>query len=219
MTDTDIREEIEAYAAAHSSAEPLHLYEITRAAHIHLLHGRMCSGHMQGRLLAMLTHMIDPESVLELGTYAAYSTLCIAEALRPESRIVTIEHNDELEDFIRTQLERSPDGRKIDLRIGDALRLMSDMEDETFDMIFIDADKRQYPAYYGESMRLLKPGGYILADNTLWDGHVTDPAYDRDAQTAGIRLFNDMVADDSRVEKVMLALRDGLTLIRKIPCQ
>ena len=207
---------IRQYAEHHSSPEPPELYETVRAAHIHLINGRMCSGHLQGRLLTMLTRMARPRRVLELGTFAGYSALCIAEGLEKDATLTTIEHNDELEDFILSRFATSPYARHINLMIGDALALMKDMADSSYDMIFIDADKRQYPAYYGECMRLLAEGGYILADNTLWDGHVTDPAYDRDPQTRAIREFNEMVAADRRVEKVMLPLRDGLTIIRKI---
>ncbi|MDE7159760.1 MAG: O-methyltransferase [Muribaculaceae bacterium] len=204
------------YAERHSSPEPPELYETVRAAHIHLINGRMCSGHLQGRLLTMLTRMACPRHVLELGTFAGYSALCIAEGLSDGATLTTVEHNDELEDFILSRFAASPYADRIRLLIGDALALMRGMEDASCDMIFIDADKRQYPAYYEECMRLLRRGGFILADNTLWDGHVTDAAYDRDPQTRGIRAFNDLVAADPRVEKVMLPLRDGLTIIRKI---
>lgn len=209
-------EDLQLYAERHSSPEPPELYETVRAAHIHLINGRMCSGHLQGRLLTMLTRMARPQRVLELGTFAGYSALCIAEGLEPGAIVTTIEHNDELEDFILDQFARSGYSDRIRLLIGDALELMAGMEAESCDMIFIDADKRQYPAYYEECLRLLRPGGFMLADNTLWDGHVVDPAYGRDPQTAGIRRFNDTVAADSRVEKVMLPLRDGLTIIRKV---
>lgn len=209
-------DELRLYAERHSSPEPAELYETVRAAHIHLVNGRMCSGHLQGRLLTMLTRMVCPERVLELGTFAGYSALCIAEGLNPGAMLTTIEHNDELEDFILAQFARSACGDRIRLLIGDALELMDDMRSGEYDMIFIDADKRQYPAYYEACMRLLRHGGFMLADNTLWDGHVTDRSYDRDPQTRAIREFNDIVAADTRVEKVILPLRDGLTIIRKI---
>ncbi len=208
-------ETIEEYAEAHTSPEPEHLHRLVRSANLHLVNGRMCSGHQQGRLLAMLTAMARPRRVLELGTFAAYSALCIAEALADDARLLTIEHNDELEDFIRARLAESPHGHKVEPLFGDALELMADMEDASFDLIFIDADKRQYPAYYRQAMRLLAPGGTILADNTLWDGHVADIAYERDPQTRGIREFNELVAADTETWQVVLPLRDGLTIIRR----
>lgn len=210
-----MNQEIENYAESHSSPEPEGLHRLVRAANLHLVHGRMCSGHLQGRLLAMLTAMAAPRRVLELGTFAAYSALCIAEGLTDDARLVTIEHNDELEDFIRARLAESEHGHKVEPLFGDAMELMARMPDANYDLIFIDADKRQYPDYYREAKRLLAPGGTIIADNTLWDGHVTDPAYDRDPQTRGIRTFNDLVAADPEVTQVMLPLRDGLTLIRR----
>ena len=208
-------QDIDRYAEEHTSPEPDELHNLVRAAHLHLVHGRMCSGHLQGRLLTILTAMAAPKRVLELGTFAAYSALCIAEGLADDARLVTIEHNDELEDFIRERLSESAHGRKVEPLFGDAMELMSAMESGSYDLIFIDADKRQYPEYYREAKRLLAPEGTIIADNTLWDGHVTDPAYDRDPQTQGIRTFNDLVAADPEVMQVMLPLRDGLTLIRR----
>lgn len=207
---------IEDYARSHSDPEPECLRRIERLSNTRLIHGRMCSGHLQGRLLKMLTEMIRPKLVVELGTFSAYSAICIAEGLDPEGRLVTIEHNDELEDFIRERLEESGFADKVELRIGDAIGCLSEFPDASVDMMFIDADKRSYAAYYEEAMRIVRPGGFIIADNTLWDGHVIDPAYDRDPQTIGIRRFNNLVAADSRVEKVILPLRDGLTLIRRL---
>lgn len=207
---------IEDYARSHSDPEPECLRRIERLSNTRLIHGRMCSGHLQGRLLKMLTEMIRPKLAVELGTFSAYSAICIAEGLDPEGRLVTIEHNDELEDFIRERLEESGFADKVELRIGDAVRCLSEFTDASVDMMFIDADKRSYTSYYEEAMRIVRRGGFIIADNTLWDGHVIDPAYDRDPQTIGISRFNDLVAADSRVEKVMLPLRDGLTIIRRL---
>lgn len=207
---------IEDYARSHSDPEPECLRRIERLSNTRLIHGRMCSGHLQGRLLKMLTEMIRPKLAVELGTFSAYSAICIAEGLDPEGRLVTIEHNDELEDFIRERLEENGFADKVELRIGDAVGCLSEFPDASVDMMFIDADKRSYTSYYEEAMRIVRRGGFIIADNTLWDGHVIDPAYDRDLQTIGIRRFNDLVAADSRVEKVMLPLRDGLTIIRRL---
>lgn len=209
---------LDRYIEAHSSTEPEWLYELNRRTNLRLLNGRMCSGPVQGRLLKMLTGMIAPRRALELGTFSGYSALCIAEGMPPDGHLDTIEADDELEDFIRDALAHAPAGisGKIHLHIGPALEVAATLQPESYDLVFIDADKREYTAYYRTVMPLLRPGGYILADNTLWDGHVIDPAYDRDRQTQGVRHFNDTVAADTRVEKVIIPLRDGLTLIRKL---
>lgn len=208
--------ELQDYIENHIDPEPEHLHMLERRTNIHLINGRMCSGHLQGRLLKMLVTMIDPKKVLELGTFSGYSALCMAEGLREEATIHTVEADDELEDFIRAAIESSPYGKRIQLHIGDAIEFMRGCEPESFDLIFMDADKRQYTDYFEAGLPLLRPGGYLIADNTLWDGHVIDPACFNDKQTAAIRLFNDTVAADSRVEKVIIPLRDGLTLIRKL---
>lgn len=208
--------ELQDYINSHIDAEPDNLHRLERATNIHLINGRMCSGHLQGRLLKMLTHMIRPTDVLELGTFSGYSALCIAEALDDDARILTVEADDELEDFIRAALADSPHGHKVELHIADALEFSRGQQPESFDLIFIDADKRQYSEYYEACLGLLRPGGYIIADNTLWDGHVVEPDHYSDRQTAAIRKFNDIVAADSRVEKVIIPLRDGLTVIRKL---
>ena len=204
------------YIEEHSDPEPENLYRLERATNIHLINGRMCSGHLQGRVLKMLVEMINPMRVLELGTFSGYSALCIAEGLSPDASVDTVEADDELEDFIRKALEQSPHGEKVKLHIADATEFIDSCEDESYDLIFIDADKRHYTDYYTSCMRILRPGGFMIADNTLWDGHVVEPEKAGDPQTAGILRFNDMVAADTRVEKVILPLRDGLTLIRKL---
>lgn len=208
--------ELEKYIDEHIDAEPAHLSQLERRTNIHLINGRMCSGHLQGRLLKMLVSMIAPKRVLELGTFSGYSALCIAEALGHDATLDTVEADDELEDFIRESLAAVPEGCHIRLHIGDALEFALHCEPETYDLIFIDADKRQYTDYYNACLPLLRPGGYILADNTLWYGHVVKPDHMNDPQTVGIREFNDVVAADQRVEKVILPLRDGLTIIRKL---
>jgi predicted O-methyltransferase YrrM len=174
----------------------------------------MASGHLQGRLLKMLVRMIRPKNILEVGTFSGYSALCLAEGLDDGGKVYTFEINDEQEDFTRPWIENSPVADKIEFIIGDAITEAPKLG-IAFDMAFIDGDKRTYVETYEMVLSLLNPGGFILADNTLWDGHVTDPAYDKDHQTQGIRRFNDHVAQDDRVEKVILPLRDGLTLIRK----
>ena len=208
-------EEIEKYVLAHSAPEGDYLYRLYRATNIHTIHGRMASGHLQGRLLKMLVSMIRPKNILEVGTFSGYSAICMAEGLEDEGgKVWTFEINDEMEDFTRPWIENSPVADKIDFRIGDA-NIEAPKLGITFDLAFVDGDKRTYVETYEMVLRLLRPGGYIIADNTLWDGHVTDPAYDHDHQTQGIRLFNDHVAADNRVEQVIVPLRDGLTLIRK----
>ena len=205
---------LEDYILAHTSPEPDYLYRLWRATNVHTIHGRMASGHLQGRLLKILVQMIRPKNILEVGTFSGYSAIAMAEGLEPDGRVYTFEINDEMEDFTRPWIEQSPVADRIDFRIGDALTEAPKLG-VTFDMVFIDGDKRHYREYYDMSLSILRPGGYILADNTLWDGHVVETAYDHDHQTQGVRAFNDYVAADDRVEQVILPLRDGLTLIRK----
>lgn len=207
-------EDIEKYVLAHSEPEGDYLYRLYRATNIHTIHGRMASGHLQGRLLKMLVSMIRPKNILEVGTFSGYSAICMAEGLDEGGKVWTFEINDEMEDFTRPWIENSPVADKIDFRIGDA-NIEAPKLGVTFDLAFVDGDKRTYVETYEMVLRLLRPGGYIIADNTLWDGHVTDPAYNHDHQTQGIRQFNDYVAADNRVEQVIVPLRDGLTLIRK----
>ena len=205
---------LDTYILSHIEPEPDYLYRLWRATNIYMLHGRMASGHLQGRLLKMLVQMIRPKRILEVGTFSGYSALCMAEGLEDGGKVYTFEINDEQEDFTRPWIEGSPVADKIEFIIGDAIKEAPRLGLE-FDMAFIDGDKRTYVETYEMVLSILKPGGFILADNTLWDGHVTDPAYDRDHQTQGIRRFNDHIAQDQRVEQVILPLRDGLTLIRK----
>ena len=205
---------IDDYILAHIEPEPDYLYRLWRATNIYMLHGRMASGHLQGRLLKMLVKMIRPQRILEVGTFSGYSALCMAEGLEEGGKVYTFEINDEQEDFTRPWIEKSPVADKIEFIIGDAISEAPKLGIE-FDMAFIDGDKRTYVETYEMVLQILRPGGFILADNTLWDGHVTDPAYDKDHQTQGIRRFNDHIAQDPRVEQVILPLRDGLTLIRK----
>lgn len=207
--------ELESYIERHIEKEPENLSRLERQTNLQRVNGRMCSGHIQGRLLKMLTGMINPRRALELGTFTGYSALCIAEGLKPGATLVTIEKEDELEDAILQAFAESEYGAPITLRIGDALEVCREFPDDSFDLIFIDADKRQYPQYYGEAKRLLTPGGYILADNTLWDSHVVEPER-QDPQTRGVKKFNDMVAADPDMEVVILPIRDGLTIIRKL---
>ena len=206
--------EFDEYIRQHIDPESPYLQALYRDTHVRLLRPRMASGHLQGRMLKMFVSMIRPRNILEIGTYSGYSALCLAEGLEEGALLHTFEINDEQEDFTRPWLEQSPFADKIRFYIGDALQLVPQMG-ITFDMAFIDGDKRKYMEYYEMVLRYLSPGGYILADNTLWDGHVLEEPHPTDRQTIGIKEFNDHVAADDRVEKVILPLRDGLTIIRK----
>ena len=200
------------YILDHTSPEPDYLYRLWRATNVKTLHGRMASGHLQGRLLKMLVEMIRPQNVLEVGTFSGYSAISMADGLTEGSRLYTFEVNDEMEVFTRPWIEQSAVADKITFIIGDALDGAPRLGVE-FDMVFIDGDKRAYCDYYDMALSVLRPGGFIVADNTLWDGHVTDPAYDHDQQTQGIRRFNDYVAGDPRTAPVILPMRDGPTFV------
>jgi len=215
-------DELEAYIAAHSDREPDYLHRLWRATQLHLLYPRMASGHLQGRLLSLLVGMIRPKAILEIGTYSGYSALSMAESMPEGCVLHTIEQNDEQEAFTRPWLEGSPWADSIRFTIGDALEVAPQLA-ETFDLVFIDADKRHYCDYLQAVWPKVSVGGYILADNTLWDGHVLETLPEdssRDdghtAQTRGIQQFNDLVAADPRMRKIILPVRDGLTIIQKI---
>lgn len=204
---------LDEYVLNHSDAEPEYLYRLWRATNVHMLHGRMASGHLQGRLLKMLVKMVNPQNIIEVGTFSGYSALCMAEGLSEHGHLYTFEINDEQEPFTRKWIENSPWADKITFIIGDAATEAKKIG-KSFDFAFMDGDKRTYVETYESILPLMNKGAFILADNTLWDGHVTDADYDKDQQTVGIRRFNDYVAADKRVEKVLLPLRDGLTMIR-----
>ncbi|EFZ37933.1 O-methyltransferase [Hoylesella oralis ATCC 33269] len=207
-------EALDRYIDSHIDAEGDYLYRLYRATNIHTLHGRMASGHLQGRLLRMLVRMIRPNNILEVGTFSGYSAICMAEGLEEGGKVWTYEIDDEMEEFTRPWIEGSTVADKINFIIGDA-NVLAPRAGVTFDMAFIDGDKRTYLQTYEMTLTVLRQGGFILADNTLWDGHVVDHSYDNDSQTRGIEAFNDFVATDTRVERVILPLRDGLTIIRK----
>ena len=218
---------LEEYISEHSTPENEVLADITRETYVHVLNPHMLSGHVQGRVLSMLSYMIKPKRILELGTFTGYSALCLAEGLAEGGKLITIEHNDELEETIRRNISKSPLSEKIELIIGDAKEVLQrrglsgeaglcSLSEAVYDLVFIDADKREYCAYLDLVYPLVPVGGFILADNTLWDGHIIDPAYDKDKQTLGLRAFNDKLKEDDRFEQVILPLRDGLTIIRKI---
>lgn len=203
---------MEDYIAAHIDPEPESLHTLYRRTHLTRLYPRMCAGHVQGRILKMLTSMIKPRHILELGTFSGYSTLCFAEGMPEEAELHTIEIDDEAEAHIREAIDASPWAGRIHLHIGDALDIVPTLGNG-WNLAFIDANKRNYVDYYRLLRPLMAQDGYIIADNTLWGGKVTDTAA-RDPQTEGIRAFNDLVAADTSVEKIILPLRDGLTIIR-----
>lgn len=206
------------YILDHISPEHPHLYRLYRATNTKLLRPRMASGHMQGQLLKMLCLMMQPRTVLEIGTFSGYSALAMASGMPDGSRLYTFEINDEQEDFTRPWIESSPWADRIELIIGDVTQLLPSLGVKEFDLVFMDANKRDYCDYYRLVMPYVRPGGWLIADNTLWDGHVIDPAYARDAQTRGIQAFNDLMrseAEEGRIELNILPIRDGLTIIQK----
>lgn len=206
---------IDQYILSHIDSEPELLKKMMREAHVKLLRPRMISGNIQGRLLKMLTAMLRPKNILEIGTYTGYSALCLSEGAPKDAKIVTIEIDDEMEDFIRKYFQESEYGHKIELKIGNALQLIDNYDDNYFDLIFMDADKREYCAYYEKAFNKLRKNGIILADNTLWSGKVVDEEFQNDEQTRGVMEFNNHIKEDNRIEKVILPIRDGLTIIRK----
>ena len=205
---------IEEYILSHSDDEGALLKALERDAHVNLLRPRMLSGHLQGRFLKMFCRMMQPRRVLEIGTYTGYATLCLAEGLPEDGLVHTLEINDEMEDFIFKYLNQSPLQEKIRVHFGDAMEIIPQL-DEQFDLVFIDADKRLYSAYYDLVFPKVRAGGLILADNTLWDGKVVETIPASDKQSLGILAFNEKIKQDERVEKVILPLRDGLTMIWK----
>lgn len=206
--------ELENYILSHIDEEGEVLKQLNRDAHVNLLRPRMLSGHLQGRILKMFCRMMQPKYLLEIGTYTGYATLCMAEGAADDAEIHTIEVNDELEDFIKKHLHKSKLKDKIHLHIGDAIQIIPKLNC-LFDFVFIDANKRHYIEYYHLIFDKVRPGGLIIADNTLWDGKVLETPHQTDRQTVGIQDFNDMLLSDDRVEKVILPIRDGLTLIWK----
>ena len=204
------------YISEHSSPQPAYLDQIVHRTGLYTINPRMLSAHVQGRFLSFLSRLIRPVRILELGTFAGFSALCLAEGLQPGGKVVTREKNDELEDFIRENLALSPLGEQVELHIGSTRDVLPTLPtEELFDLVFIDADKREYEHDYELLFPLVKSGGIILADNTLWDGHIIDPAYDTDKQTIALRAFNDHIRCDSRVSCLILPVRDGLTIITK----
>ncbi len=206
-------EDLEHYVENHTSPESPILEKINRETHVEVLMPRMLSGHLQGRVLSMISHMIQPKCILEIGTYTGYSAICLAEGLRPEGMLYTLDINEELEDRVRGYFNEAGLGNQIEYLIGDARKILPTLEISP-DIVFIDADKRSYAQYYNLVIDKVVKGGYILVDNVLWSGKVCGEYDDKDTQN--MRAFNDMVQADPRVENVLFPVRDGLMVIRKI---
>ncbi|MCL2289417.1 MAG: O-methyltransferase [Bacteroidetes bacterium] len=208
-------EQIESYCEAHTSNESDLLYRLNRETHLKILRPRMLSGHLQGRFLAMISKMIKPVNILEIGTFTGYSALCLAEGLQPNGALHTIEIDEELEEIIIKYFNLSAYKDKLHLHIGNALKIIPTLN-KTWDLVFMDAEKTEYLQYYEMVLSYVKKGGFILIDNVLWNGKVTEPVAENDVETKAITAFNDFVQNDSRVNNVLLPLRDGLMLIEKL---
>src|SRR5690606_157093 len=208
-----IKEELQEYAERHTSPESPLLAKINRDTHANVPMPRMLSGHLQGRFLAMISHMIRPRTILEIGTFTGYSALCFAEGMAEDGKLITIDKNEELEDRVRAHFEAAGMSQRIDYRIGDATQIIPTL-DMMFDLIFIDADKENYSNYYDMVVDKLNLKGIILADNVLWSGKVLDEKPDKD--TRSIIAFHKKVTEDPRVENVLLPIRDGIMMIRKL---
>ena len=209
-----IDQKLDDYVCAHTENEPELLYRLNRETHLNVLRPRMLSGHFQGRVLSMLSHMIQPKDVLEIGTYTGYSALCFAEGLAPEGHIITIDKNEELEELVNEYISKSDFRDQIKCVIGDAMQIVPGLKRD-FDLVFIDADKSNYINYYNLVMEKVRPGGYIIFDNVLWSGKVIEPVQQDDIDTQVLIELNKLIHDDDRVQEVLLPIRDGLLIARK----
>lgn len=208
-------EKIDDYVGQHTSPENEVLYELNRQTHLKVLQPRMLSGHLQGRVLSMLSHMIAPKNILEIGTYTGYSALCLAEGLQEGGKLYTMDINHELEEMTRSYIQKAGMKEKIDFRIGNALDIIPTIE-ARFDLVFIDADKNNYINYYNMVFDKVNIGGYIIADNVLWSGKVLEPDSSLDEDTKTLKAYNQLIHNDKRVENVLFPIRDGLMIARKI---
>lgn len=209
-----IADNLDQYVCSHSENEPEILADLNRRTHVSVIQPRMLSGHYQGRVLSMLSHMIQPEKVLEIGTYTGYSALCLAEGLKEKGHLTTIDVNEELEDFVASYIEKAGMGDRITQLIGDAIDIIPTL-DEQFDIIFIDADKKNYCNYYDLVFDKVKSGGYIIADNVLWSGKVLEDYDSLDRETKILMDYNRKIHEDERVQEVLLPIRDGIMIARK----
>ncbi len=209
-----IERTIEEYAEEHSTPEDEVLFDLNRKTHLKVLRPKMLSGHLQGKFLQMIAEMIQPQDILEVGTYTGYATICLARGLKSGGKITTIEKNPELETMIREYIRKAGLEESVDLKMGDAMAILK-QTDQLFDLAFIDADKENYLSYYSLIKGKIRKGGYIIVDNVLWYGKVVDDAENKDPDTIAIKAFNDYVQEDIEVENLMLPFRDGLSLIRK----
>lgn len=210
-----ISPELEEYAALHSEDEPVLLQELNRETHQKILQPRMLSGHFQGRVLSLLSKLIRPKNILEIGTYTGYATLCLCEGLAQNGEIDTIDNNEELFDFQRKYFDRSPWKDQIHQHLGNALEIIPELH-KTFDLVFIDADKENYINYFEMIVPLMNRGGIILSDNVLWSGKVLEPVKPNDKSTKILLEYNEILKNDPRVETVLLPIRDGLSVSRMI---
>ena len=210
-----LSEELENYAAQHTEDEPLLLQELNKRTHLNILQPRMISGHFQGRFLSLLSKMVQPRTILEIGTYTGYATLCLAEGLHPEGVLHTIDIKEELTDLQREFFDRSGYGNQIVQHLGKAADIIPSL-DTTFDLVFIDADKQNYAHYFDLVIEKMNRGGIILSDNVLWSGKVVEEVKHNDKHTQALMAYNQKIKDDPRVETVLLPIRDGITLSRVI---
>lgn len=210
-----ISEELDAYVVAHSQPEPELLQQLNRETWQKVMQPRMLSGHFQGRVLSMLSKLIRPTNILEIGTYTGYSALCLAEGLQKDGTLHTIDINEELYDFQRKYFDASPYGKQIVQHVGDASEVIPKLS-ETFDLIFIDADKSNYPNYIEQLLPKLASGGVILSDNVLWSGKVIEPVAKNDTDTQALLVYNKFINEHPQLETVLLPIRDGLTVSRKL---
>jgi predicted O-methyltransferase YrrM len=210
-----INEQIESYCESHTTSESDLLYSLNRETHLKILRPRMLSGQLQGRFLAMISKMLKPENILEIGTYTGYTALCLAEGLQPHGALHTIEVDEELENIITKHFNQSVHKEKLHLHIGNALEIIPALN-KIWDLVFIDAEKTEYLQYYEMVFPYIKKGGFIIADNVLWNGKVTEDVAKHDIDTQAIMKFNNYIQNDPRVENVLLPLRDGIMLIEKL---
>ncbi len=207
-------QKLDDYIRAHSEPESGLLKELDRQTHLKILRPRMLSGHIQGRVLSMISKMLSPKFIFEIGTFTGYSAICMAEGLHPQGKLITCDVNDEIESFTRSFIDRAPNAQQIDYRIADYRQILKNL-DQPINLAFIDGDKREYPEYYKEILPKVSPGGFVVADNVLWNGKVIDSDSRKDPYTAGVLAFNDLVTNDERVENVIFPFRDGLMVLRK----